>query len=158
MSIHSSRRKLVCSAAIAVIVAFITPSCSSAEGPDPDPDQIHVAGTYGTAVTLSDNTCTGVTVLPAPTVVTHAEGATTLSIRHGQLIYTGTLTSAGAFTTTPLVIQDGGTTTTLTIAGNFTTTGFTADVTVAVANPAPPNCGYRVHWVGTKAGSPNIIP
>ena len=160
MSLQGSRSRIVAGAVSLLIVAFIIPSCSSAGGPDPDPDadKIHVAGTYGTQVTLSDNTCTGVTVMPLPTTVTHAAGATTFSLQHGPLTYSGSLTSAGAFTTAPRVIQDGGTQTTITIAGSFTTTGFIADVTVAIVNATPPNCGYKVHWVGTKTGSPNVIP
>ena len=140
-----------------LLLAAALPACSGTT--DPSIEQIHVAGTYGTVVTLTENTCTGITVQSLPTSVAHTEGSTSLTLTHGPLTYTGTLTTAGAFTTTPRTVGDpGGPQSTLSIAGQFSTTGFVADVTVTVTSSTAPNCGYKVHWVGTKQGSPNSIP
>jgi hypothetical protein len=144
--------------ALPVIIACLFPSCSSANGPDDE--QLKVAGTYATQVSLTENSCPNITVQSLPTVVNHAAGANALSLQHGPLTYSGTVSASGAFTTVPNVIQDpgAGTQTTLVIAGQFTATGFTAEVTVTMIRNVPPNCGYKVQWVGTKQGSPNTIP
>jgi hypothetical protein len=128
---------------------------------DPGPTQsnlIQVGGRYATAVTLGTNSCTGVTVQPQPTTVTHTAGATSFSLAHGPLTYFGTLQSDGRFTTTPQSVSGGGATSTLRIAGQFSRTGFTATVTVDQTGGTPATCTYVVQWVGTKEGAPNIIP
>jgi hypothetical protein len=110
-----------------------------------------LAGTYQTAVSLTSNTCTGISVQNNPTTVVHAPGATTFTMSHAGQTYTGALGTNNAFTTQPKPIEAGSVTHTLTIAGQFTTNGFTADVTVNVTgtgNGAP--CQYVVRWVGTK--------
>jgi hypothetical protein len=142
---------------VTLFLAAALPACSSTT--DPPADQIHVAGTYATAVSLTDNTCTGITVQALPTTVAHTEGSTSLTLMHGPLAHSGTITSAGAFTTAPRTVGDPvGPQSTLSIAGQFSATGFVADVTVTVTSSTAPNCGYKVHWVGTKQGSPNMIP
>jgi hypothetical protein len=145
---------------IPVVFAVLIPACAGSTGPANE--VLQVAGTYATAVSLTANSCGNtITVQPNPTVVTHVAGATTISLQHGPVTYSGTVTSAGAFTTQPVVVNDAGNgvQSTLTIAGQFATTGFTADVSVGVVQTqAPTTCAYSVHWVGTKQGSPNTIP
>lgn len=135
------------------------PACGSTTT-DPEPEVLRVAGTYTTAVSLTENSCgSGITVSPNPTVVTHTAGASTLGLAHGPLNYSGTVTSAAAFTTQPNVVQNGGVQSTLNIVGQFTLTGFTATVTVdVVQSVAPTTCRYKVAWVGTKQGAANTIP
>lgn len=108
-----------------------------------------LAGTYQTAVTLTSNSCSGITVQNNPTTVTHAVGATTFSMAHAGQSYSGTLGANNTFTTAPNSIPVGAATHTLTIAGQFTTNGFTADVTANVAGGGAA-CQYVVRWVGTK--------
>jgi hypothetical protein len=140
------------------VLASLFLACKSSGAPDDD--RISVGGTYSTQVSLTENTCPGTAVQPLPTVITHSAGASAFTLQHGPLTYTGTVSSSGSFTTTPNVIQDppAGTQTTLTIAGQFSETGFIADVTVTILRNTPPDCAYRVHWVGTKQGSANTIP
>ena len=143
-----------------VVLSCLIQSCTSSNGPGGEDEVLRVAGTYTTQVSLTANTCTGITVQSLPTTVAHTAGATTLSLTHGPLTYTGAVAVTGAFTTSPNVIQDpaAGMQTTLTIAGQFSTSGFVADVTANVVRTTPPNCAYTVHWVGTKQGSANTIP
>lgn len=110
-----------------------------------------IAGTYQTAVSLTSSSCTGITVQNNPTTVAHTAGATTLTLTHVGISYSGTLAANNSFTTTAKPIEAGAVTHTLTIAGQFTTNGFTADVTANVTgsgNGAP--CQYVVRWVGSK--------
>lgn len=146
--------------ALAALLLGLPACASGTTDPDPDPVVLRVAGTYTTAVSLTENSCgSGITVQPLATVVTHAAGAAALGLQHGPLNYTGTVTTAGAFTTQPNVVQDAGVQSTLNIAGQFSTTGFIADVTVdVVQSSAPTSCRYKVHWVGTKQGAANTIP
>ena len=146
-----------CGFLLPIILAALIPACSSTT--EPVDAELHVAGTYATAVTLTENSCSGITVQPLPTTVAHAAGSTSLTLTHGPLAHTGTISSAGAFTTTPRTVGDpGGPQSTLSIAGQFSVTGFIADVSVSVTSSVSPNCAYKVHWVGTKQGSPNAIP
>ena len=153
-----SRQSHLLSAGSVVILSCLISSCNESSGPEGE--RLSVGGTYATQVSLTQNSCTGITVQSLPTNVGHAAGATTLSVQHGPLTYTGTVTSSGSFTTAPNVVQDpaAGMQTTLTIAGQFSTTGFVADVTANVQKNTPPDCAYTVHWIGTKQGSVNIIP
>ena len=153
-----SRQSHLLSLGSFVILSCFVSSCSESNGPEDE--RLFVGGTYATQVSLTQNSCTGINVQPLPTTVSHAEGATTLSIQHGPLTYTGTVSSSGSFTTTPNVVQDppAGIQTTLTIAGQFSRTGFVADVTANVLKNTPPDCAYTVHWIGTKQGSVNVIP
>ncbi|HVF40427.1 MAG TPA: hypothetical protein VM939_11035 [Gemmatimonadaceae bacterium] len=141
-----------------IIMASIIPSCSGTS--DPEPEVLRLAGTYATAVSLTQNSCgSGITVQPLPTVVTHTPGGTAVSLQHGPLTHTGTVSAAGAFTTQANVVADPATgTSTLTIAGQFSLTGFVADVMVNVARNVGGACSYTVRWVGTKQGAPNTIP
>lgn len=133
----------------------LTGACGSSDVLEPA--KIHVGGSYPTAVTLRSNTCGQVEVLPQTTTVQHTAGARTFSMTHGPITYPGALETNGDFTTTP-VHPPSDNTTTLTVAGRFRTTGFDATVTVVVAPPGAATCQYTVEWVGTKTGSPNVIP
>ena len=126
---------------------------------EPTSTQLSVGGTYATAVTLVDNTCSNVTVQPNPTTVSHQPGATALGLTHASISYQGTVQNDGAFSLTPKPIDvGGGTTHTLTIAGRFTTSGFTATVDAVVRQGTATTCTYRVSWVGTRQSGTNVIP
>ena len=158
MSISGNPLSRLSHVATFVVLACFGQACDGTS--EPTPDLLRVGGTYPTAVSLTQNTCTGITVQPLPTVVTHAEGSGTLSIQHGPVTYSGSVGPAGAFTTTPVTVQGAGAgdRTTLSIAGQFSATGFVADVSAAVTLSNVPSCTYTVHWVGTKQGSPNTFP
>ena len=127
--------------------------------PDADPDALRVAGTYPTAVSLGPNTCTGITVQPMTTQVSHAPGATVLSLVHAGQTYSGTVARDGTFATTPHSVGTAAELHTLTIAGQFSTTGFEATVDASVSANGVHQCDYVVNWVGTKVGGPpNVIP
>lgn len=128
-------------------------ACGGSSGPD---NAIQVGGSYPTAVTLGANSCGAVQVAPQTTVVQHTAGATALAMTHGPVSYTGTLQSNGDFVAGPSILQSGGETFTINIAGRFTTTQLIATVTVDVTRATP--CQYKVNWVGTKTGAPNVIP
>jgi hypothetical protein len=153
-----ARRTLVCLAALA---AALAPGCGGGGGAGPTPSApvIQVAGTYPTAVTLGENTCGAVTVLPNPTVVAHTPGATRVTLTHAGTSYAGPLAADGAFSTDAVTVRDSaGTASTIRIAGRFSTTGFDAQVTVDVQPAAGAACRYVVRWVGTKDGAPNVLP
>ena len=130
-------------------------ACASTSSPD-DPE-LSVGGSYPTVVSLIASTCTGITVQSQATSVSHTSGSSTVVLTHAGLAYNGTVAANGTFTTTPKAVPAGSDTHTLTISGQFTTSGFTATVAVAVTGPSP-TCTYSVQWVGTKTGSPNVIP
>jgi hypothetical protein len=91
--------------------------------------------------------------MPNPTTVTHDPGATRLTLTHAGTAYPGTIGSDARFTTDPRTLSGG---VQVAIGGRFLTTGFEAQVTVDQTGAAP--CRYVVGWVGTKQGSPNVIP
>ena len=142
---------------LAIVTFSLVPACSSSGGPEPE--QLSVGGTYSTAVNITENTCGNtVSVSALPTGVVHNPGSSSLTLQHG-VTHTGTITANGSFTTQPTVVNSGGVQSTLTITGQFNTTGFVADVTVGVQQTQLPNtCQYKVHWVGSKQGAPNVIP
>jgi hypothetical protein len=140
---------------LATAIAAIVLACGSTT----EPAGISVGGTYATAVALTSNTCGSVDVQPMPTTVTHATGATTLTVTHAGNSYSGTLASDGSFTTTPRAISANGSTFTIALTGRFTTSGFEADVGVDVQQPtAPTTCRYVVHWIGTRTSGTNTLP
>ncbi len=146
----------------ALLVSVAKLSACSSSLSDPDPVVLKVAGTYTTAVALTENSCgSGITVQPNPTVVAHTAGASTLGLSHGPLNYSGTVTQAGAFTTQANVVNDvaNGVQSTLNIVGQFSATGFNATVTVDVAQTRDPvTCRYKVTWTGAKQGAANTFP
>jgi hypothetical protein len=120
-------------------------------------NQLAVAGSYDTRVTLRPGgTCTGVTVEDALTTVTHAPGATALTLSHAGASYSGTVDLAGSFQTATRTVVVSPATYRITITGQFSPTGLAA--TVLVEQTAPTACAYSVQWVGTKSGTPNVIP
>lgn len=153
-----------------VALAALLCGCSSSdpeENPDArvtfdamvrDPTLLWVAGSYPTAVTLQQSTCTGIAVQNMPTQVIHDAGENAVALMHASTRYLGTVAADGMFSTDPRAVTVGGDTHTLVIAGQFTATGFDALVTVSVALGAGGTCGYSVRWVGTKTGEPNVIP
>lgn len=141
--------------------------CIRAEGiqPAPTPTQpvispvISVAGRYDTAVTLLENNCGPITVEPMLTEVAHEPGETQLILTHAGNHFNGTLQPGAIFATQPLILRGGGATYTVTVTGQFARTGFDALTTIAVQQLVEPQkCQYRVRWVGTKQGKPNVIP
>ena len=125
---------------------------------DPSSTDLRVAGTYDTAVTLQQSTCTGITVQRFATTVAHTPGATTLTLTHNGLTYSGTVQRSGAFATTPRAVTGNGETHTLTIAGTFTTTAIDATVSADVQRTGSANCQYTVKWAGPNQSGPNVIP
>jgi hypothetical protein len=147
---------------LAAFAAAVVPGCGGGgggSGPTPSAPVIQVAGTYPTAVTLGENSCGAVTVLPNPTVVAHAPGATRVTLTHAGTSYSGALSADGSFSTDAVTVRDStGAASTIRIVGRFSTTGFDAQVTVDVQPAAGAACRYVVRWVGTKDGAPNVLP
>ncbi len=119
--------------------------------------QLQVGGTYATAVTLTESACGAVPVQSQPTTVTHAAGATRLSLTHAGASYAGTVQTDGRFSTDPTIITVSGTANAIRIDGRFTTTGLDAAVTVDQTAPGAATCRYLVRWIGTKEGAANVI-
>ncbi len=144
-----------------LLAALLLPACGgggSSPGSAPTPASPQVAGQYDVAVALLDNDCAGApTVLPQPTSVAQAPGATAFTLTHGGLQVAGSVGRDGAFTTQPLAVQDALGPATLAIAGRFTATGLEATVTVTVSPAALPGCRYHVGWTGAKQGPPNVL-
>lgn len=118
---------------------------------------VQVAGTYATAVALTQDSCGGTTVEPRPTVIAHVPGETRLTLTHAALVCPGTVSADGRFVTDPVLVSESTGTSTVGIAGRFSTTGFDADTTVDVARAGASACRYVVHWTGTKQGPPNVL-
>jgi len=118
---------------------------------------LSVGGSYPTDVTLlPGGTCSGVTTQDAVTTVDHSPGAPSLTISHAGIAYAGTVDTAGNFQTTPKTVLVSPARYVITVTGHFTAAGL--DATVTVAQTDPTSCSYSVQWVGTKSGSPNVIP
>jgi len=116
-----------------------------------------VGGSYGTGVTLlPGGTCSAVTVEDAVTIVDHVPGASSLSLTHAGLTHSGTVDASARFQTTARTVEVGPATVRITLAGQFSLSGFEATATVEQTTPAA--CAYSVRWLGTKSGSPNVIP
>jgi hypothetical protein len=105
---------------------------------------------------LPGGTSTGVVTQDALTTVDHAAGGTSLTISPAGIAYAGTVDSAGNFQTTPKTVLVAPARYVISVTGHFTTSGL--DATVTVAQTDPTSCSYEVQWVGTKSGSPNVIP
>jgi hypothetical protein len=131
-------------------------ACSSSDGNSNPEPVISVGGTYQTAVTLVENSCSGQTVEQHPTVVNHQPGATTLSLTHAGSSYSGTLAADGSFSTSPVTQFFGGISYTISITGQFSTTAIDALVHVEAARQPP--CAFIARWAGPKDGDPNVIP
>ena len=135
----------------AAVLIFSTCLSACDNATEPDPERSPIDRAYQTAVTLTSSTCTGITVLNQPTIIDHEPGASTFTLRHATLVYTGTLGANSTWTTDARSDTVGSATHTLTIVGQFNTSGFVADVNAQVTHSdAAPNCSYQVHWVGTR--------
>jgi hypothetical protein len=143
-----------------LLILFTACGGGGGGGTGPTPARIQVGGQYSTAVTLTEDTCGGTTVMPLPTSVAHNPGDTRFTLTHGGTTYNGTLSADGSFRTETATVNDGaGATHTLGIEGRFSAQGFDANVSASVRRTtAPTSCRYAVHWVGTKQGAPNVIP
>jgi hypothetical protein len=147
-----------------LLVVLCAAACSGGvshapiDAPRPAPPALRVAGQYATAVTLERSTCQGITVQSMPTSVSHAPGATELTLSHAGQTYAGTVERDGTFVTAPRSVGSPAELHTLTIGGRFSTTGFEATVTAAVSRNGVHDCDYVVGWVGTKDGEPNVLP
>ena len=121
------------------------------EGTTPPPaTQSAFAGTYNTAVTLSQNSCGSVTVQSLPTTVTHTAGNSTVTLAHGGTTYPGTVAADSTFTTLPVEVDVGdGYQYRITIAGRFGNRSFVADATVDRSGTGGP-CRFVAHWVGSR--------
>lgn len=130
-------------------------------GQQPDagggPSLLSVGGSYDTRVTLlPGGTCSGVTVEDAVTSVDHVPGASSLSLTHAGVSHSGTVDASARFRTTARSVMVGSATFRITLAGQFSVSGFEATATVEQTSPVA--CAYSVRWLGTKSGSPNVIP
>ena len=117
---------------LALAAATIVAACGGSSSSEPEPNDLRVAGTYDTAVTLQQNGCTGITVQRFATTVSHTPGASTLTVTHASNAYSGTVQRNGAFATTPKAVGGASETHTLTITGTFTTTAIDATVVAVV--------------------------
>lgn len=99
--------------------------------PAPPPETVlRVSGVYATDVSLVADSCGGSVVQSNPTDVTHAAGATTLSLTHAGSRYDGTIGTDGRFQTTPSPLDLNGYSYVVAASGRFSTSGFVADVTI----------------------------
>ena len=128
------------------VATILVAACASS--PSDSDGTISINGTYATAVTLGQNSCTGVIVQNNPTIVT-TTSATSFTLTHAGQTYAGTLAANNSFLTTPKMITAGGSTFTITIAGQFRSNGFDAAAHV-VQSASGTTCEYTVNWVGTK--------
>ena len=147
---------------VSLLVSLVLPGCGSSDSPGgPDAggggDSSSVSGSYPTVVTLlPGGTCSGVVVQDAVTTVGHSPGAASLTLTHAGLSYSGTVDSAGTFQTTPRTVVVSPARYDISLTGRFTVSGLEATVTVEQTDPT--SCTYAVEWVGSKSGSPNVIP
>ena len=119
--------------------------------------QLSVGGSYDTRVALlPGGTCSGVTVEDASPPSTTRPGASTLRLTHADVSHSGTVDASARFQTTARTVVVGPATYRITLAGQFSVSGFAATATVEQTSAAA--CAYSVQWLGTKSGSPNVIP
>jgi hypothetical protein len=133
-------------------------ACSSGAGPaQPQPQALHVAGSYQITKTGVDDTCGGpLTPVTVAGTVTHAPGGSTLVLNDGFTAFAGTIGADGTFTipatsTTP---HDGAPIVTTFEQGRFDGGIFTARVTLAVDGPSAPQpfaaCRVVQAWRGVR--------
>jgi hypothetical protein len=156
MQIRSRSVALSRSAALiatSFLIWFLAPMVSCGGSGATSIPGLSVGGTYDTTVTLlPGNTCANVTVQNNPTVVDHAPASPSLSLTHAGYVYPGSVDRTGHFSTPARAVAGNYS---IAITGQFSANGF--DATVQVQQPSS-SCGYQVHWVGSKSGSPNTFP
>ena len=141
------------------VAAVLAAGCGGGSSPATPPAAVlSVGGDYTVAVALAENGCGEVTVLPLPTRVEHAPGASAFRLVHGPGNYAGALQPDGRFTTEALTFADGASTQTVAISGRFLAAGLEAVASVSAVFPPAAPCAYSVRWTGTKVGAPNVIP
>jgi hypothetical protein len=151
-SLALSRSAVLIAAAFLIWMLVPMVSCGGSGAPPAIPG-LSVGGTYDTTVTLlPGNTCGNFTVQNNPTVVDHTPGSPSLSLSHAGNVYPGSVDRAGHFSTPARIV---GGNYSIAITGQFSANGFDATVQVQQLSPS---CGYQVHWVGSKSGSPNTFP
>ena len=141
---------------IGSLVVVVTVGCGGSTPPQVTPQVLSVGGTYQTAVSLLQSTCVGTVVQTFSTAVTHAAGASTLTVTHAGSVYTGTVSADASFRTPAAPFQINGVAYMIGIVGQFTVSGMDATVTVDAALQPP--CQFTARWAGPKTGSPNVIP
>ena len=145
-----------------MLVSLVPPGCGGGDSPGgPDAgggvNLLSVSGSYPTHVTLlPGGTCSGVMVQDAVTTVGHSPGGTSLTLTHAGVSYSGTVDTAGNFQTSSRTVVVSPARYDISVTGRFTVSGLEAIVTVDQTDPT--SCTYAVQWVGTKSGSPNVIP
>ncbi len=142
--------------AIGSLAGFVTVGCGGSTTGPTAPPVLSVNGTYQTAVSLLQSTCVGTVVQTFPTTVTHAPGASTLTVTHAGSVYTGTVSTDASFRTPAAPFQINGVAYLIGIVGQFTVSGM--DATVTVDAGLQPPCQFTARWVGPKTGVPNVIP
>jgi len=149
---------------LVLLLAGISTGCGDpAAHPGHPPDAgggtnlLSVGGSYQTRVALvPGGTCSGVTVEDAVTTVDHVPGGGTLTLTHAGVTHSGTVDASARFQTAARTVVVGAATYRITLAGQFSVSGFEA--TATVEQTSGETCAYSVEWLGTKSGSPNIIP
>ncbi len=136
------------------------PTDSIDMGDPPPTNVLRVSGSYGTNVALVADSCGGSVVQSSPTSVTHALGATTLSLAHAGSQYAGTIATDGRFQTTPSSLDLNGYSYVVALTGEFSMSGFEADVTIDRFQQGTQlqRCRYVAKWVATRVSGTNVIP
>lgn len=138
-----------------VTVGFLAGAAACAKSPPPAPG-ISVGGTYQTAVTLLESSCSDMGIQQHPTTVAHHAGDTVLTVTHAGASYQGTLTPDGHFMTQPSNFTIGNVTYVITLTGSFTTQA--VDIRADVEAGRQPPCHIAARWSGPKDGPPNLLP
>ena len=150
---------------LVLLLAQVSTGCGGdpPRNPGQQPDagggagRLSVGGSYETRVALlPGGTCSAVTVEDAVTTVDHVPGAGTLRLTHAGVSHSGTVDASARFQTTARTVEVGAATFRITLTGQFSVSGFEA--TATVEQTSGETCAYSVEWLGTKSGSPNIIP
>jgi hypothetical protein len=122
--------------------------CANAPTPSAAPS---FAGAYDTAVSVTENSCGAITVLPAVTTVAHQPGSAHLTLTHAGISYPGTVTRDSSFTTDTVTLEAHGDRYRIHIVGRFTAGGFDALTTVdQITTQTGAACRYVVHWIGSR--------
>ena len=135
--------------AAAVLLAA---GCSGAAGGT----AISVGGTYRTAVTVIESSCTDMGVQQHLTSVGHQPGDTVLTVTHAGATYQGTLAKDGSFRTVPSNFSINNVGYTLVLTGRFTTDS--VDIRADVESHRQPPCRLSARWYGPKEGAVNLLP
>ena len=149
--------------AATLLLAVLLTACGGGPAtPSPDPNALHVAGTYIITRAYISNTCIpeipGVLATVTGTV-THAPGATQFTLANSDGGNFGATIQPDASFTSGIRHQIGanGEAYDLLFEGQFSVQGFRAMVSVDLFRAAAP-CRSVLDWTGMKQGAPNVIP